>query len=375
MQKQYQNEPRLKNVRGLYVHVPFCAGKCYYCAFYSIPYQPESARQYLRALATELKQYPRLKIETVYFGGGTPSILSVHELETLCRLITANVSTPELKEWTVEANPDSLTAAKLAVLAKWKINRISLGAQAFDDQVLHWLGRRHSAADIHAAVRLIKAAGFANFGLDLIAAVPGFDLAVWKRTLQAAVALSPKHISVYALTREESSRLAQAQVRLLSEDEELETLALAENILNAAGYARYEISNYARPGGACLHNLAGWRGKEYIGLGPAAAAHVGLRRWTNAPDLAEYLHALRRGHRPPRALDRLTRKIKQMEIIVFGLRLAEGVNEADAGIGLNAMLTLQNQGLLSRQNGRWRLTARGRNLADYVGAEILAGAG
>lgn len=423
----------LKKIKGVYVHIPFCAGKCFYCAFYSRPYESGLIQRYLRALEMELKEYPRPNVETIYFGGGTPSLLFLSELEILCNLIKENISTAALKEWTVEINPGSLTTEKLALLAKTGVNRISLGAQSFDDNVLKWLGRRHNVADIYEAARMIKSAGFDNFGVDLIACIPGFKPDIWRKTLEAAIALEPKHISVYALTNEEGSRLAQAvdgrqnkppktatfpqigrdslvppcfcrsdglpavlrsamqagrpgspalpsatlmhQVNLLSEDEEIESLIAAANILADAGYRRYEISNYAQPGFECLHNLSCWRGEEYIGLGPAAASHAGLKRWTNLPDLGKYLETIEHGEKPLRTIDILNKRLKQMEKIVFGLRMSEGISETTASICEKILRDLGEQGLVLNAEGRWRLTERGFYLADYVGAELLAAAG
>ena len=425
---------RFKNVTGLYVHVPFCDGKCFYCAFYSVPYRGGLAAKYLSALETELEQYPSLEVETVYIGGGTPSALDPDELKTLLALIKSHIRADLVKEWTVECNPGSLTPGKLAILAQNGVNRISLGAQSFDDDTLKWLGRRHSAADIFDAVEMIKAEGFDNFGLDLIACIPGFKQDVWRKTLSAAIALKPKHISVYALTMEEGSRLAReaktemmesqpekntAQhpyctpachsrangnpdfstnnpgfplkagmtflknkyeietpahpINLLSEDEEIETLDLAENILTAEGYMHYEISNYARPGFECRHNLDCWRGGEYIGLGPAASSHAGLMRWTNLPDLGKHTEALERGDDPPREIDPLDPELKQLEMIVFGLRIAEGISKATGRIREEKLRELCREGLVADTGEGWRLSRRGFFMADYVGRELLAG--
>ncbi|MFA7159878.1 MAG: coproporphyrinogen-III oxidase family protein [Kiritimatiellia bacterium] len=422
---------KFKNVTGLYVHVPFCDGKCFYCAFYSVPYRGGWAAKYLRALETELKQYPPLEVETVYIGGGTPSALDPDELKNLFALIKNHIRADLVKEWTVECNPGSLTPGKLAILAQNGVNRISLGAQSFDDDALKWLGRRHSAADIFDAVEMIKAAGFDNFGLDLIACIPGFKQDVWRKTLSAAIALEPMHISVYALTREEGSRLAREtgekqnstlpdkncsrprrgrsgviplrpnrlaqgfagakrrdyagqaapgynpashnQIELLSEDEEIEALDLAENILTAEGYMHYEISNYALPGFECRHNLDCWRGGEYIGLGPAASSHAGLMRWTSLPDLVKYTEALERDLNPPREVDPLDPELKQLEMIVFGLRLAEGISKATGRIREEKLRELCREGLVADTGDGWRLSRRGFYLADYVGRELLAG--
>ncbi|MDD5482667.1 MAG: radical SAM family heme chaperone HemW [Kiritimatiellae bacterium] len=363
--------------RGLYIHAPFCDGKCFYCAFYSRPYESTLARRYLSALETELKQRPPLVVETVYFGGGTPTVFSSSELRELCRIVARNVSLTGLKEWTVEANPGSLTPGKLDVLAAAGVNRISLGAQSFDDAALKWLGRRHTAADIYKAVRMVKSAGFDNFGMDIIACIPGFPPDTWRQTISAVVALGPKHISVYALTVEEGARLAagapskKRAFRLLSEDEELADLYLAEKILADAGYEHYEISNYARPGFECRHNVACWRGGEYIGIGPAAASHAGLKRWTNRADLGKYLASLERGEKPPRSVDACGEKTRRIEKVVFGLRLSAGVSAETAAGCEKPLRALRAQGLVACANGCWRLTERGKYLADYVGIEIM----
>ncbi|MDO9543292.1 MAG: radical SAM family heme chaperone HemW [Kiritimatiellia bacterium] len=378
MQNETRPDSGTGNVKGFYVHAPFCDGKCFYCAFYSLPYESELAKRYIRALAVELKEYPPLNVETIYFGGGTPSLLSLSELEILCNLIkkTISVVSLSLKEWTVECNPRSLDAEKLALMAKAGVNRISLGAQSFDDSVLKWLGRRHNVADIYEAAQMIKSAGFDNFSLDLIACIPGFKADVWRRTLDAAVALEPKHVSVYALTKEERTSLAksvaQGQVMLLTEDEEIEALKTAADILADADYQRYEISNYSKSGYECLHNLSCWRGEEYIGLGPAAASLVGLKRWTNLPDLEKYLAVLEGGEKPPRAMDVLDEKLRQIEKVVFGLRMSEGISEATGKICEKTLRDLNNEGLVLNADGCWRLTERGFWLADYVGAELLA---
>jgi len=405
MQKRPPPERKRNNARGLYIHIPFCSGKCFYCAFYSVPYDQDNARRYLRAIRSELQTLSPLDAQTIYFGGGTPSILSATELEDLCAAVRENIFTANLKEWTVEANPESLTAEKLAVLAKNGVNRISLGAQSFDNASLKWLGRRHDAAQIMEAVKLICAAEFDNFGLDLIACIPGINgparEKAWEKTLQTAVGLKPKHISVYALTMEEGSRLANQlapgdrepplkvdtdlraaflnshtrpplRTNLLSEDEELAELDLAEKILSNKGFVRYEISNYTKPGCECLHNLSCWRGEEYLGLGPAASSCAGLERKTNLPDIEKYLDAVENGRPPPCAIDPADAKTRLLEKLIFGLRMSEGVREQDA-IPWNLRLhELCGNGLLILAAGRWRLTDRGRNLADYVATELLS---
>lgn len=365
---------------GLYVHIPFCDGKCGYCAFYSVPYDAALADRLLAALEKELALSMKETgiapaPATVYIGGGTPSILSSVQLERLCGVLKSFAAVAAPLEWTVEMNPGSVTAAKLAVLVRAGVNRISLGAQSFHDGVLKRLGRRHAAADIARSVEQVRQAGVTNIGLDLIAGVPGFDAAVWRETLEQTIALAPRHISVYALTNEEGTRLNQAigrgEMALVSDEAQLAALDAAETRLTAAGYVRYEISNYARPGFECRHHCECWRGGEYLGIGPAAASHAGLERWTNRPDLAGYLAALEKGRPPPRERDPLTPAIKTMERIVFGLRMAEGVSAETAAPCEAVLGQLRDEGLVELRQRRWRLTPRGRHLADYAAVELM----
>ena len=371
-----------KRLASLYVHIPFCDGKCGYCAFYSVPYDVELADRFLAALEQELTLLVQatgviLAADTVYIGGGTPSVLSAAQLERLCQLLQPFLSVAAPLELTVEMNPGSVTSEKLAVLVSAGVNRISLGAQSFDDAVLKALGRRHTVADIFQSVDLIRQAGVVNIGLDLIACVPGFDEKVWRNTLEQSVALTPRHLSVYALTDEEGTRLNRAISRgktaLLSDEQQLAALDAAEAVLTAADYHRYEISNYARPGFECRHHCACWRRGEYLGIGPAAASHAGLERWTNRPDLSRYLEALEQSCLPPRERDLLTLELKAMERLVFGLRLAEGVGIETTADSEPVLRRLQGDGLVDLRDQRWVLTPRGRQLADYVAVELMVG--
>jgi len=372
----------VRNITGLYVHVPFCDGKCAYCAFYSVRYQPALADRYLTGLERELAAFLPLAPETIYIGGGTPSMLSARQLERLCRMLQTRVATRRLAEWSVEVNPGSLDAEKAAILAAAGVNRVSLGAQSFNDRILRVLGRRHAAEDTVKAMALLRGAGLENIGLDLIACVPGCTRALWRQTLRKAAALAPRHVSVYALTSEEGTRLncriGQGRTALLTDEAQLAMLDLAETELTRAGcgpagFSRYEISNYAQDGFECRHNLACWRGEEYIGLGPAAASHVALRRWTNQANVRAYLAALEAGRNPPRAVEILTPALKRQEQVIFGLRMAEGIAADIASEYTQALKQLRADGLVDLRAGRWVLTVRGRNLADYAAVELMAG--
>lgn len=375
---------------GLYVHVPFCDGKCRYCAFYSTRYETGLADRCVAAVERELALFngyhgaKSFVFDTIYFGGGTPTILSNPQLERLCAIASANRPPPV--EWTVEANPGVLTGSGLEILKRAGVNRLSLGAQSFDDEILRKLGRRHKAEDIGAAVTLAREAGITNLGLDLIACIPGVDRRKWRATLDAALALQPQHISVYALTVEEGTALNEAvksrTQRVAGDDAQLAFLHMAEKVLKNAGYGRYEISNYALPGFECLHNLSCWRGAEYIGVGPSAGSHLANRRWTNVRDLNGYLGAIERGQAPERESEELSEVVKATEMVIFGLRMAEGVDissvRARSGISavegkkLVAVIQgLSESGLVESRGNSWFLTDRGRDVADYVAVEII----
>jgi oxygen-independent coproporphyrinogen-3 oxidase len=375
------------SIDGLYVHVPFCDGKCAYCAFYSVPFHAGRVDAWLAALQTEYRQaldeWGPLTPSTIYFGGGTPTLLDRPHLERLLQIGHGF----RAAEWSIEANPGSLDLGKLELLKTTGVTRISLGVQALDDRVLRFLGRRHTVADVRAAVAAIKTAGFDNWGLDLIACVPDVDRPQWGRTIREALAFEPRHVSVYALTSEEGSslagRLASGASRLLDDDEQLAMLADAEEMLAGADFRRYEISNYARPGYDCRHHLACWRGHNYIGLGCAAASRVGHRRWTNRPDLKGYIAAMSQDQRPPREEEILSPLTDATERLVFGLRMAEGVSLEDI-LGVTGLMAspaasawqstlqrLEETGLLVHRDDRWQLTSRGRELADYVAVELM----
>jgi len=391
--------PGSSNIEGLYVHVPFCDGKCHYCAFYSVPYTRERGESWLAAVIMEWEasraDLTPLALDTVFIGGGTPSLLPPDLLERLVKTIRDEMGSGNpIREWTCEANPGSLDSERLDLMKSHGVNRISLGIQSLQDEVLCRLGRRHTLHDIQDSVRAILAAGFTNWNLDLIACVPGVTLPAWRETLHAAVQLGAPHISVYALTREEGTRLAQehrsGRPTLLDDDDQLQMLEEAEKILVAAGLNRYEISNYARPGFECQHNLSCWRGGNYLGLGCAASSRVGARRWSNKADLDLYTNILNPGTNPREQWqairehsETLSPETDAVERLIFGLRMAEGIElnvilghtgleHSSIGCRWRTVLErLSREGLLVSTGGRWRLTGKGRAMADHVAVELI----
>ncbi len=371
----------------LYLHVPYCSGTCTYCTLYSQHYQPARAARYVDAVLHEidlaLAEGLRLAPETVFLGGGTPSVLEESLFERLLRGVRARFDPAHLTEWTLEAQPGTFTPAKLGVMRAVGVNRISLGVQALNDATLKRVARRHTVADVETTVATLLDAGFTNTGIDLIACLPDVTPTEWQATLAHAAALPLQHLSVYALTVEDGSILAEAAARgeftPPDDDTQIAALETAEAVLTAAGYRRYEISNYARPGQECRHNLAYWRGRDFIGFGPAAASRLGRERWTNAPNTTAFTRALEAGQPPPRERETLSSQADRSERLVFGFRLGEGVEvtpfaEGDTALADHwhrTLTQLQGHGLAEPSGARWTLTPQGRLYADRIAEELL----
>ena len=376
----------------LYIHVPFCDGKCHYCGFYSVLAAPSLTALYPGLPACELDYFlagqpktAHAPLRTVYMGGGTPAMLGTEGLKRLVDALAARLELDMIEEWTVELNPASVTPVLLKTLRALGVNRLSVGVQCFDDAALARVGRRHSAETALRAIRMAQDTGFGNVGIDLIAGLPGVTPDVWQATLERATTLRLTHLSVYALSLEPGTPLAAQAAQglaLPNDDAQLAALAQAESELAQAGFTRYEISNYALPGFECQHNLGIWRGNDYLGLGPAAASRVGHSRWTNSEDLAEYIEAITQGLPPPCEKETLDETDDALERAVFSLRLAEGIDPFEDARRFPALRNredaweerlerLARHGITERGGRRWRLTARGREICDSVIRELF----
>ncbi len=383
--------PRNSQAGHLYLHIPFCSAKCHYCALYSVVAHDGEHRDFAALLLREYELHSSelTPLETIYIGGGTPAMLGLSGLRTLTRGLAERRLTDKAAEWTVELNPASTDRELLQLLRASGVNRLSFGAQSFDDATLIRIGRGHDAAAIERSLAQAAAFGFDNLGLDLIAGLPGVSDSVWRQTLQRACASGCRHLSVYGLMLEPGSGLQRqvaAGLQLPDAAAQLDALALAEELLQAEGFERYEISNYARPGYRCRHNLAVWQGADYLGLGPAAASRIGLRRWTNAANLEAWQSALRSDKLPPvESSDTLTAADDAIERTLFKLRLASGLTPDELRERLPALTAQADtwQKRLSQleqhniteavpgRSGSWRLTARGREVADSVMEALL----
>jgi oxygen-independent coproporphyrinogen-3 oxidase len=367
-----------------YIHVPFCAHRCGYCDFTVVAGKDHLAGEYLRALEVELSSLERPReVQTLFIGGGTPTHLDSGKLDRLLQLATAWFPLASNGEFSVEANPAGLDAEKIGVLARYGVNRISLGVQSFDRRILGVLERDHDAAQVEAAVGLL-AAQIPNISLDLIFGVPGQSLELWRETLDRAVALNPAHISTYGLTFEKGtafwSRRAKGGLQQAPDELEREMYALAMDALPRRGFEQYELSNFAKPGYRCRHNETYWAGQPYYGFGPGAARYLDGRRETNHRSVSAWMARVFAGRSPVGDIDVLSPDDRARETLVVGLRRAAGVDreaframsgfdlEEIAGAAISRHLA---SGLLERTPTGIRLTREGRFLADTVIVDCL----
>ena len=361
-------------IRHLYVHTPFCAKVCPYCAFYVHRGSAEAQHEFVEALRLEWRRAREefcLELDTIYFGGGTPSLLAAELFTDLATELPSDLSGTE---FTLEVNPATVTDAKAAAWRAAGVNRISLGAQSFDARLLETLGRQHRPEDVASTCEQLRRHGFDNINIDLMFALPGQSEMTWEETLRAALACRPNHISAYALTYEEDTPFLEKLQRGEWQPDEAAEIAMFERtraLLEEGGLIDYEISNFARPGFESRHNLGYWRGEDYLGLGPSACSTLGAQRWKNLPDTRIYEERLRRGESVRVEVETLEQEIKAKERIMFGLRMREGLPLEDFQAHLSRLQELQIQGLALQEKGRVRLTPRGQLVADSVAALFI----
>lgn len=369
---------------GLYLHVPFCASTCDFCAFYQTTPTAKLVESFLAGIRreAELVSWTR-PVTTVFWGGGTPGLLAADDLRRLGALVQG-VARGTPAEWTVELAPASVTPERLAALREIGVTRVSLGVQSFQPELLDALGRQHTREQIDRAYGRIRDAGFASVNLDLMFALPGQTAEEWAADVRTAVALAPDHLSTYCLTFEEDTKLwvklSEGRVKLDPEHEaRLYEATWAQ--LAAAGYAQYEVSNFARPGHACRHNLNTWHMNEWVGLGPSAASQQAGVRGANVADLDRWQALLAAGQRVTEDRVALTPALLAEDALIFGLRMNAGVDVAAWRARAPGAPWAEVEGLLERlvadelavrAGSTVRLTDRGRLLADSVGAEMMS---
>lgn len=364
---------------AVYIHVPFCPSKCGYCDFNSYAMSGEIVERTVWAMRTEIERSPwrGRPAKTIFFGGGTPTFLPGDLLVGLLQAIMEVHSPIDGAEVTSEANPGTVDAEKFASMRAAGFNRISIGAQSFVSEELHRLGRIHEATDVGRAVRAARAAGFDNLNLDLMFALPGQSERGWRKNLELALTLDPDHLSIYCLTIEPNTRFHRLHRRGMLDlpGEDAQVAMYDESIarVEAAGFRQYEISNFARPGKECRHNLSTWRGEEYLAYGPGAvgcfvSSPDARTRYTNMKHPERYCEAVEGGESLWCEQEDLGEREMRLERLMLGLRLAEGV---EADVDAREAARLRRRGWLEAEDGRLRLTPAGRHFCSEVTAALM----
>ncbi len=371
---------------GLYLHVPFCSTSCDFCGFYQIQSDRKGILRYIDGVKRELDLVDAgsRKLDTMFWGGGTPGLLPAADMLTVGAAITDRLGMPA-EEWTVEMAPSSVKRDKLEALKEAGVTRISMGIQSLNERLLDALGRQHSLKQIHKAYDLIREVGFRSVNVDLIFAIPTQTEEEWRADVRGALALEPDHLSTYCLTFEEDTalfiKLQQGKVSIDPDREARFYTAMWEEA-EKGGFQQYEISNYARPGHQCLHNVNTWRMAEWIGIGPSGSSQWAGTRHTNTPDLKAWLEGLERGERGLVDRVELTNALMLEDSLIFGLRMNEGVDLAAlsrrfqkdlSGVALFDQLV--EEGQAERIGDVLRLTPQGRMVADAVGEALLGSIG
>ncbi|MDR4459598.1 MAG: radical SAM family heme chaperone HemW [Nitrospirales bacterium] len=372
---------------GLYLHIPFCVKRCHFCAFYLVLHDRQRVEQFLQAIEREIALYanqPGMRertISTVYVGGGTPTVLPPEQLAAILSSIRSGFSLSQQCEITVEATPESLTDKYADFLRQAGVTRLSIGIQSFDPQERTMLGLSGTRAEAMSSVQIAKQAGFSNINLDFIYGIPNQTVQSWEMTLTHALELDPSHLSLYALSLEKGTRFYSEFRRGLFEvmdpDHEVCFQQQAETQLKLRRLSRYELSNWAKSGFACQHNLRYWRGLEYLGLGPSAQSYVSESRYGNVSSVEHYSKCLEAGQLPVVKRELLSRAQQDKERIVFGLRLLEGVpidwvhKASQDEIWATSFTTLVKEDYLFQTDTGVQLTQKGQQFADTVGMRLL----
>jgi oxygen-independent coproporphyrinogen III oxidase len=361
----------------LYFHIPFCHRVCPYCSFYKHTPGATPIGSFIDALNIEAKHRIPLSgtIETIYLGGGTPSMLSTTHLTRLFDHLHSLIDFGALSEVTLEANPATFDLAKAELFKSLGVTRVSLGIQSFSPHVLETLGREHSPEQASESIAILREAGIAAVNIDLMFSIPGQSLADWESTLRHAVSLKPDHISAYNLTYEEDTAFFESLKNgtyAENEDHDADHYHLAENILTAAGFDHYETSNYAQPGHHSQHNQGYWQGADYLGLGPSAVSTIHGVREKNVPDTAAYIRQVNSIGHAIHETETLTPAQRRIELIALGLRTTRGIplDLLDCA-SLEKAKNLASENLLLIGQSRVHLTQLGRPLVDPIAAELI----
>ena len=367
----------------LYVHIPFCVRKCQYCDFLSGPSDEETKDRYIEALLKEIRAAEHTEdyeIVSVFIGGGTPSALKAEAIASIMRTLQEQFFFCEDAEVTIEANPGTVDLEKLTIYRNVGINRLSLGLQSTDAEELKLLGRIHSYEEFLKSYEWARKAGFSNINIDLMFAIPGQTGEAWRQHLYQVAELNPEHISAYSLIIEEGTPFAEQNLDLPDEDTEYQMYEDTAGILAEYGYQQYEISNYAKDGYACRHNIGYWKRTEYLGLGLGASSLYGENRFSNTRDMQEYLGFSGNTERIRKDVLKLSLKDQIEEFMYLGLRMTEGISEIDfeqnfgqklENIYGSVLQKYKETGFLEKTGTNWRFTRKGIHVSNHILAELL----
>lgn len=366
----------------LYIHIPFCVRKCQYCDFLSGPADVMTQRRYVEALCREIEAVnaEQYEVVSVFLGGGTPSILEADEIAVIMQSVRSKFRFSTDAEITIEANPGTADQKKLQIYRESGINRLSLGLQSTDETELKCLGRIHTYAEFLQSYRQAREAGFSNINVDLMFAIPGQTAEGWRAHLHQVAKLNPEHISAYSLIVEEGTPFAQKELDLPDEDTEYQMYEDTADILKEYGYHQYEISNYAKDGYECRHNVGYWKRTEYLGLGLGAASLYRGLRFFNTRDMKEYLSESADTEKIRKEVTELSTREQMEEFAFLGLRMTEGISETDFEQIFGAKLTdiygtvlqkYERTGFLEHTGTRWRFTRKGIHVSNHILAEFL----
>ena len=368
----------------LYIHIPFCKKKCKYCDFLSGPSTADERESYVKSLCQDIRSYAHLakacRVISIFVGGGTPSTLTAFQMQQIFSAVRDTFVVEENAEITVEMNPGTVDREKLSGYKKCGINRLSIGLQSTKNRELQILGRIHTYEEFLQSYQWAREAGFQNINIDLMFAIPGQSGEAWRAHLRQVAELKPEHISAYSLIIEEGTPFAECELDLPDEDTEYQMYEDTAGILAEYGYQQYEISNYAKDGYACRHNIGYWKRTEYLGLGLGASSLYGENRFSNTRDMQEYLGFSENTERIRKDVLKLSLKDQIEEFMYLGLRMTEGISEIDfeqnfgqklENIYGSVLQKYKETGFLEKTGANWRFTRKGIHVSNHILAEFL----
>jgi oxygen-independent coproporphyrinogen-3 oxidase len=373
------------HLHSLYIHIPFCTSKCIYCDFNSITIKSDIVDEYLLAIENEFQSINKeYFFKTVYIGGGTPTVLNEAQLSKLLNIVSKYIDKSKIKEYTIEANPGTLNDERIFILKNSLVNRVSIGIQSFNDNYLKLLERIHTANEAKDTFFNLRENGFKNINIDLIYGYPGQTLNEWKMDLMESSRLDPEHVSAYCLSYEQGTPLTEmidsGIFRRLEEEEELKLYEYTKDFLGNKGYLHYEISNFAKPGKKCKHNIVYWNNEEYIGIGAGAFSFVDGKRYCNIKNVSEYISTAQSKKNLICFSETLSQKKRASEILIMSLRMTSGISKLEffkrSGFDLLGLFgkqinDLAKAGLINFDDERIKLTRKGMSVADSVMMEFV----